>query len=55
MASGGSGEENPCLKAIEAVKKGGKATKGEQKKKGKGILEKATDGIGGALKSLFTH
>jgi uncharacterized protein involved in outer membrane biogenesis len=57
LVSGGSDEENTCLAAIEAAKKGGKVEKPEEKKgavekTGEGLKE-GVEGIGEELKKLF--
>jgi len=61
LASGKvEGDENPCLAAIEAGKKGIKVPKEKKPSKEKGMVEKTTEGvkdavegIGGKLKKLF--
>ena len=61
LASGKLGEdENPCVAAIEAGKKGVKVPKGKETTKEKSTVEKTTEGvkeavegIGGKLKKLF--
>ena len=53
LASGDTGGENPCLKAIEEVEKRDRPA-GDKKEEEKGLIEQATEGIGGALKRLFS-
>ena len=49
LASEGPDEENPCLKAIEAAKKGVRISGDKKPEKKKGVV----DGIGRKLKGLF--
>jgi len=53
LVSSSSGDENPCLSAIEASKKGVKARQEKKPEEKKGVVRKATEGVGGALKKLF--
>lgn len=47
LVSRGSGDENPCLAAIEAAKKGVK-----KPMKGKGVVEKSTESVGEGVKGM---
>jgi AsmA family protein len=48
LATGGKGDENPCLTAIEAAKKGVKPA--GDSAQGQGVIEKTTEGAKGAVK-----
>ena len=54
--SSGSGDKNPCIAALDTAAKGGSAKEAptpQAPKKSSNPVEAVTEGIGGALKSLF--
>ncbi|HUU51238.1 MAG TPA: AsmA family protein [Nitrospinota bacterium] len=47
-----SGDENPCVAAIEAAKKGVKSSETEKSKKKEGMIEKTTEGVKEGVKDV---
>ncbi len=51
--SGGAGDKNPCVAALEKAKSGAAKPQAAEKPKSDNPIESITKGVGGALKSLF--
>jgi uncharacterized protein involved in outer membrane biogenesis len=52
LASGPAGDENRCLAAIEAAKKGGEVPEEKKPEEKKGVVEKTTEGVEEGLEGI---